>query len=248
MKEVVSIIEFDQAISSNVMRAANSPAYAGRFRIEKLRDAIVHLGISTLLDIALGNYLRSLKVSAPLYDLSENDLWMHAAASSLAVKAIMQESHNTQIPPIATVAALVHDIGKLVMVRYMDGKVQDILDLAEKEHLSFVEAERKQFGCDHAEVGKVMAKKWGFPEAIQQAIELHHSAPLLDPPLTVDVVILANLVAKSIGIGLGAEGMNLRTDSTKSRERVGMSLEGFERTCAQTAIWLTGLKKSYGLN
>jgi hypothetical protein len=62
------------------------------------------------------------------------------------------------------------------------------------------------------------------------------------------VVMLANLAAKSIGVGLGAEGMNLRTDSIKSRERVGISLEGFERICAQTVVWLAGLKKSYGLN
>jgi putative nucleotidyltransferase with HDIG domain len=248
MKEIVSVIEYDEAIASNILRVANSPAYAGRFQIERLRDAVVHLGIATLLDLALGSYLKSIRVAAPLYDLSENDLWLHAAASSLAVKAIIQESHNPKILPLATVAALVHDIGKLLMVRFMDGSVADILKLAQEKDISFVEAEHELFGCDHAEVGRAMAIKWAFPQPIVQAIELHHSAPLYDPPLIVDVVMLANLAAKSIGVGLGAEGMNLRTDSIKSRERVGISLEGFERICAQTVVWLAGLKKSYGLN
>jgi putative nucleotidyltransferase with HDIG domain len=248
MKDVVGVIEYDQAIASNIIRVANSAAYAGRFQIERLRDAVVHLGINTLLDMALGGYLRSLKVTAPMYDLTENDLWLHAAASSLAAKAIIQETHNTRIPQLATVAALVHDIGKLLMVRYMEGKVSDILNLAKSKHVSFVEAERELFGCDHAEVGKGMAKKWAFPAPIIEAIELHHSAPLIDPPVVVDVVVLANLTAKSIGIGLGAEGMNLRTDSSKSRERISLSLEGFERVCAQTAFWVSGLKKSHGMN
>jgi len=248
MKEVVNVIEYDQAIASNILKVANSPAYAGRFQIERLRDAVVHLGINILLDLALGNYLKSLKINAPLYDLTENDLWLHAAASSLAAKAIIQETHNSRIPPIANVAALVHDIGKLLMVRYMEGKVVDILKLASVNHYSFVEAEKELFGCDHAEVGQAMAQKWSFPEPVTDSIRLHHSAPLNDPPITVDVVILSNLAAKSIGVGLGAEGMNLRTDSIKSRERISLSIEGFERVCAQTAIWLAGMKKSYGLN
>lgn len=248
MKDVINVIEYDQAVASNILKVANSPAYAGRFQIEKLRDAVIHLGLNILLDLALGNYLKSLKVSAPLYDLTENDLWLHAAASSLAAKAIIQETHNGRIPPIATVAALVHDIGKLLMVRYMEGKLADILGLIESKNCSFVEAERELFGCDHAEVGQAMAKKWSFPEPVANAIQLHHSTPLFDPPITVDVVILSNLAAKSIGIGLGAEGMNLRTDFRKSRERISLSIEGFERVCAQTAVWLSGLKKSHGLN
>jgi putative nucleotidyltransferase with HDIG domain len=248
IKDVITVIEYDQAVTSNILKVANSPAYAGRFQIEKLRDAVIHLGLNLLLDLALGNYLKSLKVSAPLYDLSENDLWLHAAASSLAAKAIIQETHNGRIPPIATVAALVHDIGKLLMIRYMEGNLADILALIELRKCSFVEAERELFGCDHAEVGQAMAKKWAFPDPVTEAIHLHHSAPLHDPQITVDVVILSNLAAKTIGVGLGAEGMNLRTDSAKSRERISLSVEGFERVCAQTAFWLSGLKKSHGLN
>ncbi len=248
MKDVIGVIEYDPAIASNIIRVANSPAYAGRFQIERLRDAVVHLGINTLLDMALGGYLRSLKVSAPMYDLSENDLWLHAAASSLAAKAIFQETHNTRIPQLATIAALVHDIGKLLMVRYMDGKVSDILNLSKAKAISFVEAEKELFGCDHAEVGKAMAQKWSFPVPIVEAIQLHHSVPMIDPPVILDVVVLANLTAKTIGIGLGAEGMNLHTDSIKSRERLSLSMEGFERVCAQTAFWVAGLKKSHGLH
>ncbi len=247
MKDVINVIEYDQAVAANILKVANSPAYAGRFQIEKLRDAVVHLGLNILLDLALGNYLKSLKVSAPLYDLTENDLWLHAAASSLAAKAIIQETHNSRIPPIATIAALVHDLGKLLMVRYMEGKLADILAMIESKKCSFVEAEKELFGCDHAEVGQAMAKKWAFPEPVSEAIRLHHSTPLFDPPITVDVVILSNLAAKSIGIGLGAEGMNLRTDSSKSRERISLSVEGFERVCAQTSVWVSGLKKSHGL-
>lgn len=248
MKEVVSIVEYDEAIASNILRIANSAAYAGRFEIKNLRDAVVRLGMTVLLGISLNNYLKSVKFSAPMYDLSENDLWLHASATSLAVKAIVQESGNSKIPQISNIAGLIHDIGKLIMVRFLKADVSVILDECKEKDISFVEAEKELWGYDHAEVGAVMAKKWNFPEPIILAIEEHHQVSPQKPSLIVDVVILGNIVAKSIGVGLGAEGMNLRTDLAGCRERIGLTLEKFERVCAQTACWLVDLKKEFGIS
>ena len=242
--QIVDILEYDQAVASNILRVANSAVYAGRFQIEHLRDAVIRLGINNLLNIVLGGHMGMLKVAAPLYGLTENDLWLHATAASLAVKAIIQESHNPQIPQSATIAALVHDVGKLIMVRYMKADVGAVQSHSLQRGIPFVEAERELFNCDHTEVGGAMARKWDFPEPIVQAIEQHHQVPLVNPSPILDAVMLANLTAKSIGVGLGAEGMNLRVDD-ESRGRIGLSLEGFERVCAQTAVWLTEVKGAY---
>lgn len=245
--EVVSIVEMDFAIAANIMRSANSARYGGRFQIEKLRDAVVRLGATALLEIALGTHLKSMKFAAPLYDLAEDELWMHGAVSSLAVKAMIQERKNGQIPQISMIAALVHDIGKLIMVRYLESDAKKILRHCEENKSTFVDAERALFGCDHAEVGGVMARKWGFPEGIRRAIEEHHQMPVSNPDPALDAVMLANLAAKSAGVGLGAEGFNMSIDVTGSRERLGLTLEGFERVIAQTAIWARDLKANYGV-
>jgi putative nucleotidyltransferase with HDIG domain len=247
MQEVADIVEYDAAVAANILKVANSAVYAGRFRIERVRDAVVRLGTTTLLDIAMGGYLRSLKVSAPLYDLTENDFWLHTAAASLAVKALVKEVGNRCIPHLAGIAALVHDIGKLIMVRYLTANVADIHAQVKQTGCSFVEAERALFGCDHAEVGGAMAHKWNFPAQIVQAIEQHHAESPQGDNLTVDAVMVANLTAKSVGAGLGAEGMNLQIDSRAICERVGLTVKGFQRVCAQTAIWLLDFKAKYGI-
>jgi putative nucleotidyltransferase with HDIG domain len=244
--EVVGVVEMDFAIAANIMRSANSARYGGRFQIEKLRDAVVRLGTAALLEIALGTHLKSMKFSAPLYDLAEDELWMHGAVSSLAVKAMMQERKNGHIPQISIIAALVHDIGKLIMVRYLESDVKILLKYCEENQATFVEAELALFGCDHAEVGGEMARKWGFPTEVRRAIEEHHRMPIANPDPTLDAVMLANLAAKSAGVGLGAEGLNMRIDFAGCRERLGLSLEGFERVIAQTAIWARDLKVNYG--
>lgn len=243
---IAEYVEYDPAVASTVLRVANSAAYGGWNKVDNIRDAVVRLGAARLLDIVLGDYLRRLKVSAPLYDLAEEDLWLHSAAASLAVKALQRERPRAGIPETASIAALVHDIGKLVMVRFLKADVKQVLAVRDAKNIAFVEAERDLFGCDHAEVGGEMARRWGFPEDITAAIEQHHTVPVPAPSPTVDAVIIANLAAKAIGTGLGAEGMDLRLDEQVHR-RLKLDFAGFSRVCIQTVAWLKDLKASYGV-
>jgi len=203
----------------------------------------VRLGTENLLTIVLGEYLRVFKVAAPLYDLTEDDLYLHSAASALMIKAMMAEIRHP-LPGSASIAALLHDIGKLIMVRYMKADVSALRALCSEKKIPFVQAERELFGCDHAEVGAAMARQWGFPQEIISAIEQHHQVVLGGNGIILDAVMLANYAAKTIGIGLGAEGFNLPMDFAGSRERLGMSIEGFERACAQGAIWISEQQKN----
>jgi putative nucleotidyltransferase with HDIG domain len=244
---IAQIIEYDEAITANILRVANSAAYGARFRVERIRDAVVRLGTSAMLDIVLGQHLKTMKADAPMYDLTEDDLWLHGAVASLAVRAMMKEAPRGTIPQSAPIAALVHDIGKLIMVRYLKADVTAILALCSEKHLTFVEAEREIFGCDHAEVGAAMARKWSFPAEITKSIEQHHTVPVVDPDPVLDAVMLSNLVAKSAGVGLGAAGMNMKVDYGGSRERLGLTMRAFERACAQTAMWADELRASEGI-
>lgn len=240
--EIATIIEYDSAVAANILKVANSGAYGGAFQIKSVRDAVIRLGAANLLNIILGDHITSLKPAAPMYQLTENDFWLHSAASSMAVKALIAQVRPDAIPKNAQIAALLHDIGKLLIVRYLSIDASGILSLAQEKKITFVEAERELLGCDHTEVGAEMARRWNFPADIANAIERHHS--LLDAehgPL-IDTVMLANLAAKSLGAGIGADGMNFQIDYTGSRERLGLRVEDFERACAQAAIWLNELQ------
>jgi len=242
VQEIAKVVEYDAAVAANVLHMANSVAYAGRYPIERIRDAVVRLGTANILTIVVGQYLKVFPVAVPLYDLTEDDFYLHSAAASLMIKAMIPEIRCT-LPPSASIAALLHDIGKLIMVRYMKVDVSVMSALCREKQIEFVQAEQELLGCDHAEVGAAVAKNWGFPEEIILAIEQHHQVvPGGRGPL-LDAVMLANYAAKSIGIGLGAEGFNMSMDFTGSRERLGISIEGFERACAQAALWIGEQKK-----
>jgi putative nucleotidyltransferase with HDIG domain len=195
----------------------------------------------------LGEYLRTFRVAAPLYDLTEDDLYLHSAAASLMVKAIVQET-RCPLPPSAPLAALLHDIGKLIMVRYLKVDLTAMLAACKEKKITFVQAEQELLGCDHAEVGGVVARNWGFPDEIISAIEKHHTVVPGGNGLLLDVVMLANYATKSMGIGLGAEGFNMSMDYAGSRERLNLSIDGFERACAQAAFWLAEQKKDMNVD
>jgi putative nucleotidyltransferase with HDIG domain len=243
-QEVVKVVEYDPAVAANILRVANSGAYGGRYRIERVRDAVVRLGTANLLSIILGEYLKVFKGAAPMYDLTEDDLYLHSAAASLMMKAIMKES-KCSLPTSAPLAALLHDIGKVIMVRYLRADVSALLNLCKEKQITFVQAEQELFECNHAEVGATIARSWGFPQEIIEAIEFHHNVVPGGSGLLLDAVMLANYATKSMGIGLGAEGFNLSMDFMGSCERLGLSLDAFERACAQASFWVMEQKKEF---
>jgi putative nucleotidyltransferase with HDIG domain len=239
--KIAELVEFDQAIAASVLRLARSWAHAGARPPETVRDAVVRLGTVPLLNLVLGEYLVRLRTAAPLYDLSEDDLWAHAAAAQLAVRALMQECPSANLPMVSTTAALLHDIGKLVMSRCLKASVDTIVRHAREHHVTFVEAEQQLFGVNHAAVGAAIAVEWQFPDVVTDAIARHHDAHLGASTPVLDAVVIANMVAKNIGTGLGAEGFNLTVDS-QCVHRLGLDFTRFARVCLQTDTWLRELR------
>jgi len=243
LSKIAELVEFDQVIAASVLRMARSWAYAGSRPPDTVRDAIIRLGTVPLLNMVLGDYLTRIKTSAPLYDLSEDDLWAHAAAAQLAVRAITQECPSAKLPPVAATAALLHDIGKLVMSRCLNASVESIVSHAKQAGITFVEAEQQLFGVNHAVVGAAVAVEWHFPEVVTDAIARHHDKQLGASTPVLDAVVIANMVAKNIGAGLGAEGFNLAVDSECVR-RLGLDFNRFARICLQTDTWLADLRQT----
>jgi putative nucleotidyltransferase with HDIG domain len=241
VREVTELLELDQEVASRLMEVLNSRLYAGRYPLEDLEVAVTRLGAGTVLDALLSDHIRTLPMDAPLYGLKADETWLHAAISSLAVVEVLRENPRKEIPRIASTAALLHDIGKVVMVQEFGVQTGAVTELCRNEDLTFARAEALLFGCHHAEVGAAMVRKWGLPENAAEAIEYHHEAPLPDATALMDAVALANLVAKTVGVGLGSEGMNFQIDSG-SYVRLGLDFNSFCRICARVGSALEDVK------
>ena len=72
------------------------------------------------------------------------------------------------------VTALLHDVGKLVLMHAYPGYPKQVHGPARtpEERLHY---ERRELGVDHALVGGVLARRWNLPNSVASAIERHHS-------------------------------------------------------------------------
>jgi len=201
LNDAAHLVEFDPALTGRLLRLANSAAMAGLSPVNTARDAIMRVGIGPALAFAAASGLRKqLKRALPEYGLTEGQLWRHSVASALAVEPIARRA-RTPVPPECFTAALLHDIGKIVLARFLSP--DELKWLAEARDLggSSLQAEMEVLGVNHAELGGQIAGHWKLPERLAAGITFHHT-PDDGHDLVCDVVYLANIAAKRIGEGV----------------------------------------------
>ncbi|MEW6220754.1 MAG: HDOD domain-containing protein [Thermodesulfobacteriota bacterium] len=205
--ELAKVVEFDQAITANVLRMCNS-AYVGLARkVSSLEEALVLLGQDTLREIIVaGSCARFFQASTGGYDLDEGELWQHSVACGIMAKVLIAE-----IPGVdgnaAYTAALLHDIGKTVLSSFVQQEFRAIMIRVLRDKVSFVSAELEVLGINHAELGGVILERWKLPHEVVEAVRRHHDLDVLAGEPLSALVALANALVVSMGIGVGADGL-----------------------------------------
>ncbi len=229
LEEIVDIVQYDQALTASLLRAANSSWSASRTEITNVRDAVVRLGSSTVFSIALGVNVKSrMARDIPEYGLSEGDLWNHSVAASLAGELLLKKAKK-KLPPEMVTAALLHDVGKLVMCRFLGDDLLAVLGEAhENSGLSRMQAELEVLGVHHAELGGLIAQIWGLPESLVRGISYHHSPGIGMDPICYGVH-LCDVVAKVIGAGMD-DNPDVETFAHAMSE-LDLSADDFDEVC-----------------
>jgi diguanylate cyclase (GGDEF)-like protein len=176
MGKVAKALSMDSALSSKVLRIANSPLYAQRRKSENLRQALVVLGLNATLTLALSfSLVKSLRGAKP-NGLNYQLYWRRALLAATSARALGDAMHQTLAEEIF-LAALLQDVGMLAL----DQAVPDLYRDAEKlqrNHLALAEHEKKRLQADHAHVGGWLMRTWNLPERLYRAIEHSHQLEL----------------------------------------------------------------------
>ncbi len=208
-QQVVEVIQYDQSITFEVLKVCNSAYFGLKRKVRSLKEALIMIGFDQLLQIVLSQESSKIFLKdCSGYDLQHGDLWRHSVSCALLSKIICKHVNEIRANAIFT-AALLHDIGKMVLHRYVRNYFEEIRLLIEQKALSFPEAEKAILGIDHAELGGMIMEKWSLPEEIIFAVRYHHT-PLSTPNYSqvVDLVYLSDLIAMMTGIGGGADALN----------------------------------------
>ncbi|MBL8768934.1 MAG: HDOD domain-containing protein [Planctomycetes bacterium] len=177
LREVVDVVQLDQALTARMLKAANSALSASRTQIGTVKDAVVRLGSGLVLSFAMASSVKHTASGAlPGYGLGEGELWRHSVAAALAAEVLKPLARKVSLPPEAFTAALLHDIGKLVLNRFLDQDTSALVQRARSEGgLDFEAAEASVLGIGHGALGGTIAQRWGLPDSIVVGIRFHEN-------------------------------------------------------------------------
>jgi putative nucleotidyltransferase with HDIG domain len=171
-RELVEVIEHDQALTSKILRLANSAFFGQSRQVATIPRAVVLLGFGTVRNLALS--VKVWETLGPgLARRRLEDLWAHAASVALAGKWLSARLRAGD-PDETFTAGLLHDVGRLVMAMRLGDLYWRTVEATTPEQ-TVDQVEAATFGVDHAEVGAWMLEAWNLPPAIVDAVRTHHA-------------------------------------------------------------------------
>jgi len=233
-KELVRMIEYDPALTTNILKYANSAYYGFKYKITSLHQALIRIGMDKIFDIVIAASIGPvLKQSVKGYDLPRGKLWEHSVGVAIGAEQLAKIL-KINAPGYLFTAGLLIDIGKIVLGSFVDVNAQPIVKLAFEKHIPFDVAERRVLGIDHTEVGAMLLKKWGIPDEIVEVERWHHQPDRFEGDKTVvDLVHAADTLTMIAGVGgYGTDGLNYRPSSEVST-RLGLTRTINEKVIAE---------------
>lgn len=182
--DLVKVISTDTALSARIIRVCNSPLFRGSRAIENLNMAVSRLGMAYTSSLAMGLAMQQMfQATSDMIDKRLRATWQTSTEVAGVCHVLAQ--HYTKLKPDqATLAGLVHQIGVLPILRYVED---------EDVHISGSELDNIIEEL-HPKIGATILKRWDFPADLQNVpLEYAHfqrEAPSAD---YADLVMAANL-------------------------------------------------------
>jgi putative nucleotidyltransferase with HDIG domain len=207
---IVELITYDPALTAKVLQRCNNAAAGLAEPVHHLPDAVTRLGfneIYRLVAVVIGK--STLGAAQQGYGMLTGELWRHSVVAAVAAKVValtLGEDEN-----LAFTAALLHDIGKLVLSPSVARTYPAVSRAIALSGHSFLEAEKSIIGVEHAEVGGRVLAQWNFPDNLVQAV-WHHHDPIQARPYEqlAACVYVADMIAHFMGHGHGFQAHAVR--------------------------------------
>lgn len=201
--DFVKVIESDEVISARIIRVANSVYFFRGTTASDIERAVANIGLNELRCLLSATMLKSLLQGR---HPAREQIWANSVATGICCRALAPMTNIADGE--AFLCGLLHDVGKLIMIRRAGDLYDQVNRSVAGEGVSFIEAEERVFELNHVEVGKWVGEVWNFPAGAIRGIAQHHEAWPTDPSMRKKgtshgaLVRAADTIAHSLGIGL----------------------------------------------
>ncbi len=208
--DIADVLKKDQVLTAKVLKLINSPYYGIPGEVTDVKRALAYLGFNTLAQLVLSISVISVFDENKNSKFSLQSFWKHALGTAVASEVIAKKTGYPK-PEECFTCGLLHDIGKIVLLKIAPEELMRVVQLAENEKISYAEAERRLEVPTHGYLGEYIAEKWRLPMVIRMSIRYHHvdvnsmETILESMKRAVQTVALANQIVVKENIGFSGD-------------------------------------------
>jgi len=172
LQKLAKIVEQDVGVTAKILQLVNSAFFGIAHSVTNIEHAVVYLGINTIRSLVLSlEIFRVFAPEAPVPGFDLESLHAHARLTAHIAARLPVPQHLSEI---TVAAAMLHDVGKLVLAWKFPDRFKRLLAQAAEEHLPLYKVEEREYGFSHAEIGGYLLGLWGLPYILVEAVALHH--------------------------------------------------------------------------
>ena len=207
VSDLVSTANDDQVLAGQILKMANSHVYSGRVKVETIKDALIRLGAQHVSNLAMAASQSALHVSKNIFvnDIM-TELWFHSHACALGSRWLATNSGYRNIAEQAYLAGLLHDVGKLFLLKALERLTNAGMAQAALERGLLLEI----FDEMHVEQGLRLMEHWNMPPSYRLVVASHHLKVERKRSNTEDVLVA---IIRLVNIATRKRDLSLSTDS-----------------------------------
>lgn len=199
IEKVCKLVSGEPALVAQILKIVNSAYYGLPIEITKVKLAVTFLGLNETYRMVL-----ALSVVNTLAIKEKNELnrfWFHSFYTALCTKYLAKRFKSHLSPEELWSAAILHDIGKMVYLKFFPDHYKTLRRFCEEKGCLFSEAERHFSLPSSAFFGTLLCDRWRLPNRIRRACETHTLRDLSEIDKDAQsarfgqIICLANLLA-----------------------------------------------------
>ena len=230
LDDLEKIISADPALTTKLLRIANSAFYSLPNKVSSVNRALSILGTNIIKNIALSFVISDNLRGGAESSFDFDYFWRRSVTTAVAAELVMKllQEKNDDI----FVTALLQDIGILIMYICKGREYISVLDQCILNGgTNLIESEQKLYLFDHQQLGRTFLESWNIPQSIARPIGWHHEPDLVpeEDRRTCSVLYVSNLLSAIY---------NSTETSANLREVQTIMADFFNITAAQTKILL----------
>lgn len=170
--KIAELIEQDPAMCAKVLQIVNSSFFGLGRRMTSVKEAVIYLGCTMIKNLVLSVEVFKSNTCPRVRGFSVDDVRRHAIDTAALARKIAGK--DRRLAEDSFIAAVLHDVGKLVLASELPEHLQKALEIAAREGRRLFEVEEALGSVTHAEVGAYLLGIWGLPYSVVEAVAYHH--------------------------------------------------------------------------